>query len=120
MKRHVNPLILPSISLLALLLFGVWCAFAFRWFPHSEFGYFGRFNRVKNVLQSMPGVEIVDTWQHQDVTLEDFSFTILLHGTHQQKLMFWEKDIKKLPRRKAALRQHLEQRMESPTHSKEK
>jgi hypothetical protein len=41
-----------------------------------EVGYYGQFNRVRHAIDEMPGVHIVDSWQHRDVTLEDFSFTV--------------------------------------------
>ena len=53
-------------------------------------GYYGKFNRVRNVIEHMPDVRIIDTWQHRDVTLEDFGFTIRSDSGQTIKVNFLE------------------------------
>lgn len=44
--------------------------------PSAEFGYYGKFNQVQRIIHQIPGLRIVDHWQHHDVIMEDFSFTV--------------------------------------------
>jgi hypothetical protein len=44
--------------------------------PSVEIGYYGYYNRVQQVIKSIPDVAIVDTWQHTDLTIESFGFTL--------------------------------------------
>ncbi len=53
-------------------------------------GYYGKFNRVRNVTEHMPDVQIIDTWQHRDVTLEDFGFTIRSDSGRTAEVNFME------------------------------
>ncbi len=53
-------------------------------------GYYGKFNRVRHVIEQMPDVRVVDTWQHHDVTLEDFSFTVVSAPGQTNKIFFGE------------------------------
>jgi hypothetical protein len=53
-------------------------------------GYYGKFNRVRTVIERMPDVRILDSWQHHDVTLEDFGFTITSASGQPAKVDFWE------------------------------
>jgi hypothetical protein len=55
-----------------------------------KIGYYGKFNRVHAVIEQMPDVRILDTWQHHDVTLEDFSFTVTSASGHITKVNFLE------------------------------
>ncbi len=40
------------------------------------FGYYGKLNQVVARIEANPGVEIVETLLHRDLTLEDFSITV--------------------------------------------
>lgn len=40
------------------------------------FGYYGKLNQVVARIEANPGVEIVETLLHKDLTLEDFSITV--------------------------------------------
>lgn len=53
-----------------------------------DVGYFGEFNRVEDRLEAIEQVAIVDSWQHQDVTLEDFGFTLALPSGRRVELVF--------------------------------
>ena len=55
-----------------------------------ESGYYGRFNRVKHVLEHMPNVQVTNQWQHHDVTMEDFGFFLLVDGRDSVRVDFWE------------------------------
>src|SRR5690606_12007913 len=65
--------------------------------PTWTIGYYGKFNRVWKVIEKMPDIRIADSWQHHDITLEDFGFTVVadsgavsqvdfLEGSSQMKL----------------------------------
>ncbi len=57
-----------------LLLVGSYLGLAyFGGFPPF---YYVEFNKVKANLESIEGVEILDNWQHHDISLEDCSFTV--------------------------------------------
>jgi len=45
-----------------------------------EFGYYGEFNRVSNALASIPGVSVTQAWHNLDLSLEWFSFGIMVTG----------------------------------------
>jgi hypothetical protein len=51
---------------------------AFGTFPNVglPFGYYGKFNRIQRALNACSGVKVIDSWQHRDLILEDFGFTI--------------------------------------------
>jgi len=55
-----------------------------------KIGYYGKFNRVLAVMEQIPDVRIVDTWQHHDVTLEDFGFTLVSASGQSTKVNFLE------------------------------
>src|SRR5689334_9804272 len=55
-----------------------------------KIGYYGRFNRVKAVIEAIPGIHVVDSWKHEDVTLEDFTFTLVSNSGQTAKIGFWE------------------------------
>lgn len=60
-----------------LSIFGIWLyAFAPITAPWAEFGYYGKFHQVQRIIREMPELTIIDQWQHRDVSLEDFGFTV--------------------------------------------
>lgn len=58
--------------------------------PWAEFGYYGHFNQVQRIIRSMPDLEIVHHWQHHDVAMEDFTFTVAKPGGPSFDIYFWE------------------------------
>lgn len=54
------------------------------------FGYYGKLNRVRARLQSLPNVEIVRIRGNYDITLEDFTFDLRIDGKHAVSLYFRE------------------------------
>jgi hypothetical protein len=58
----------------AFVTFGL----AFGTFPNIglPFGYYGKFNRIQGVLNACSAIKVIDSWQHRDLSLEDFGFTI--------------------------------------------
>lgn len=52
------------------------------------FGYYGKLNQVVARIETNPGVEIVQTLLHRDVTLEDFSITVRRYGGPEIELEF--------------------------------
>ena len=82
-----------SLAVLGLTLFA-WVWFLWEFGPFfgnrgCESGYYGQFNRVQHLIKAMPNVEIEKSWLHEDVTLEDFGFTLRVKGTEVQ-VVFWE------------------------------
>jgi hypothetical protein len=55
-----------------------------------ESGYYGQFNRVQHVIEAMSNVEITNSWMHEDISLEDFGFFLLVNGTNAVRVDFWE------------------------------
>jgi hypothetical protein len=80
--------------------------------PDVEFGYYGQFNRVKHVIEDMPNVEILDNWQHHDITLEDFAFTLLIDGGRQVSVTFSENSSQMKMRDKSRIRKFIEEKLE--------
>lgn len=74
-----------------------------------EFGYYGQFNRFKGVIETIPNVEIVETWQHHDVSLEDFRFFLLIDGERKFQLNIYENNPIKKERSKAKIKAYIEQ-----------
>ena len=57
-----------------------------------EFGYYGDFNRVGHALTRIPGVTITGKGANEDVTLEEFSYSITTSGGQPVHLGFGESD----------------------------
>lgn len=53
-----------------------------------EFGYYGRFHKAQRVISEIPGARILDSWTHEDISLEDFGFTISLEGEEPKRVDF--------------------------------
>jgi hypothetical protein len=58
--------------------------------PAVEIGYYGYYNRVQRIIKTIPDVAIVDTWQHTDISLESFSFTLRRSNGKPVRVMFQE------------------------------
>jgi len=69
-----------------------------------EFGYYGQFNRVKHVIEDMPRVQIVDHWVHEDISLEDFGYTLMVDGGRKVNVNFYDGTPEKSERSKSKLR----------------
>ena len=74
-----------------------------------ESGYYGQFNRVKHVLEEMPNVEITDDWQHRDLTLEDFGFSLVVDEYQNAHINFYEGSPEMKMRDKTRIREFIEQ-----------
>jgi len=88
-----------SVGVLALLILVVFLSFFAYWSywiwssktnDGATHGYYGEFNRVAAALESIPGVVITDSWQHKDLTLEDFGFQVRSGDTEVIHLRFHE------------------------------
>ena len=99
----------PAVVAVLVILFIGWFAFYFL-LPDMglEFGYYGQFNRVKHVIEDMPGTVIIDHWQHQDVTLEDFGFSVRLSDGRVVKIDFQENSPQMKERSKSRLRDFIQ------------
>jgi hypothetical protein len=74
-----------GIALLSALMLAIVMAPALYYWDSNKnrgftWGYYGDFNVISNVLASMPHVYITNTYCHTDVSLELFSFDLLVHG----------------------------------------
>ncbi len=78
-----------------------------------EFGYYGQFNRVKHVIEDMPGVTIIDHWQHKDISLEDFGFTLMVDGNRQVGVTFSENSPQMQERNRNRLREFIQKEIDS-------
>jgi hypothetical protein len=80
------PILLFSLIALAG---GYWFyAFAPLSNPAIEIGYYGYYRRVQRVIKTIPDVTIVKTWQHRDISLESFSFTLQRPNEKTVEVMF--------------------------------
>jgi len=79
----------------------------------SEFGYYGQYNRVKHILEAMPNIMIVARWRHDDLTLEDFGFTLLMDGTRLVQVNVHETSLEMRTRRKGRLRELLQKQIDA-------
>jgi hypothetical protein len=115
---HKRPLLVLGSMLVAFVLIGLFALYVVGPFvgseaSDSEFGYYGQFNRVKHVIKSMPNVRIVDCWQHRDLTLEDFGFTLLVDGIREVKVKFLDGSPEKKMRRKGRLREFIQEQIDA-------
>jgi hypothetical protein len=78
-----------------------------------EFGYYGQFNRVKHVIEDMPDATITNHWQHKDISLEDFGFTLVLDGGSQVDLTFSENSPQISMRNKQKIKKFIKKEIES-------
>ena len=76
-------------------------------------GYYGQFNRVKHVIESMPHVRITNSWKHEDISLEDFGFSLLVNGTNLVHVTFWEGSPQIKERDRRRIREFLERQIGS-------
>ena len=83
--------LLLSLAALLVLMAGAWvwkCAPIKN--PAIEFGYYGRFHKVQRIISQIPGARILDSWKHEDISLEDFGFTVSLASGEPKRVDFWE------------------------------
>jgi hypothetical protein len=66
--------------------------------PWVEFGYYGQFNQVQRIIRERPELKIEDRWQHRDLIMEDFSFSVAHRDGSKIRIAFWENS----PQRKLA------------------
>ena len=107
-----------GLTVFALGLVGLWALYT-AWevgiFPDCglEIGYYGQYNRVKHVIESMPNVRIVDHWQHHDMSLEDFGFTLVVDGTRKVRVDLHEGSSEMKERNKDRLREFIQRQIDS-------
>ena len=76
--------------------------------PWAEFGYYGHFNQVQRIIRSMPDLSIVHQWQHHDVVIEDFTFTVAHRDGTSLEIYFWEGTPQMKLTRDSDIRLHIE------------
>jgi len=91
------------------------CAPFYWWDSHVNhgwhWGYYGDFNSVKDAIESVPDLTIVNRWENDDLTLEEFAFFVRRPDGKQIQLGFSEDDeIRHL--RGASLRDSILRRLE--------
>jgi len=59
--------------------------------------YYADFNRAREQLSAIPGVQIIDDWQHHDITLEDCGFTVRVNDSEPVRIDFHDGDDWTLP-----------------------
>jgi len=69
-----------------------------------EIGYYGQFNRVRRILDESTEWKVVKSWVHEDVSLEDFAFTLEDNRGERVQVDFREREIKDLPTDENSLR----------------
>ena len=78
-----------------------------------ESGYYGQYNRTKHVLEAMPHVEITNSWMHEDITLEDFGFYLVVNKTNGLRVDFWDGSPQKETRNKRLIQEYVGQKIDS-------
>ena len=76
-----------------------------------EHGYYGKYNRVKHVLETMPDVQIVGDWLHKDISLEDFGFSILVNDSLSVQINFPDDSYQKNLHEKSKIRAYIRSRI---------
>ncbi len=99
-------------ALWVILLAALWC-YALGPFtsPWIEFGYYGEFNQVQRLIREMPDVRIVDHWQHHDISMEDFGFTVRLGDGSARQVNFYENSAQMKLRRDDDIRSFLRKQL---------
>ena len=78
----LKPVLFAS-AVLALLLFFVLSFFRL-------FDYYYHYRTIGDKLAALPGVTIVDSWKHEDLTLEDFGYTLKVRDCPSIRVDFYE------------------------------
>ncbi len=115
----LKKLSLSVIALLPFALLALWFGWSYGMFPDvgAESGYYGQFNRVKCVIEEdMPNVEITSNWQHHDITLEDFAFSLLVDGTQSIQITFPENSPQMKMRDKSRIREFIEEQIKKDSN----
>ena len=95
--------LLKAAIILAVILALPASAIGLYWLDSShnwgrEFGYYEVYNRMRHLLQSLPGVSITREWHNHDIKLEEFEFDLSVNG-RPVSLYFSEGDsIRTMPR----------------------
>lgn len=100
-----------------LICFGLW--FIDHLLPNNgwEFGYYGQFNRTKHAIEKMEGVEIVDYWQHRDLSLEDFGFDLSVNGGNLIQVAFLDNSPQKSLWRRRAIQEFVQSKIDQNTNN---
>jgi len=79
------------VGILSLLIFSV-CPIYSCFAPNVglPFGYYGEYNRVRSKLKRVPGIQVVSTHLHKDLTLEDFGFVLQTDNGLRFRLQFFD------------------------------
>jgi len=75
---------------IALVCLFVASPFAVLALYQSPFVYYRHFHRIKAKLEVLPDTKIVDSWRHEDITLEDFGFDLRIRQCPPIRLDFYE------------------------------
>ncbi len=52
--------------------------------------FYADYNRARESLERIPGVQIIDDWQHHDISLEDCGFTVKIGSSEPVGIDFYE------------------------------
>lgn len=78
-----------TILISAVLLGLVGVCFLAWWLWFNVF-YYQDFNALKRELESIPKLKIVDEWRHEDITLEDCGFVVIVDDSEPIGIDFYD------------------------------
>lgn len=55
-----------------------------------DFTYYSKFHHNRKIIEATPGWTITNDWKHEDVTLEDFGFTVRIESGKVAEVDFYE------------------------------
>jgi len=115
MKLIWKKLSLSLMVLVPVVVAVLWFLWEFGRFGNwgLESGYYGQFNRARHVIEAMSNVEITNSWMHEDISLEDFGFFLVVNGTNQIRVDFWEGSPQMKERNKRRLWEFVERQIGS-------
>jgi hypothetical protein len=79
-----------GLGMLLIGCFIVIAPFALAALLRAPFIYDRDFNRIKARLERLPETTIIDSWRHEDMTLEDFGFDLKVRQCPPIRLDFYE------------------------------
>ena len=84
-----------------------------------EFGYYGQFNRILHVIEDLPDVEVVEYWYNEDLTLEDFQYTIRVENKYRITIYFPDGSPEKYETDREKIREYVYQKINARLKSRQ-
>jgi hypothetical protein len=109
--RLVRLLIMSgAIALVCLFLF------SFLFFTILQWNYYEHYDRIKAVIESMPGVTIVDERFNRDLSLEDFGFQLRTDDGREVYILYSDHKPEMYEQNEYKIRAYVESRLATATH----